>query len=77
MITNLDRVEESKINLHGPSLRSNHGLGRCDNRVGHIHSAIQAGFVPQERIGQSVDAHKDGPAKYLRYNDFGCHAQRK
>ena len=49
---NLDRVQKSKINLHGPSLRSKHGLGRCDNRVGDIHSAIQAGTaVFHEKIG--------------------------
>ena len=55
MITNFDRVQESKINLHGPSLPNNHSLGRGDERVGDIRRAIQASTCPGNVSQESID----------------------
>ena len=43
MKTNLDRIEEGEIDLHGSSLRNDHGLCGSDHNICEVYSATGSG----------------------------------
>ena len=64
MKTDLDRIQEGEIDLHGTSLRSNYGLRRRDHNICQVHNIIR-GAESHERIGYTVDTHEGQPVESL------------
>ena len=67
MKTNLDRIQESEIDLHEPSSRGDHGLRRSDRDTCEIDGSVIIlwRYIPQERISQAIDTYEDRPAQGL------------
>jgi hypothetical protein len=38
--TNLDRIRKSEIDLHGPSLPKEHGVGRADRNRRRVYATV-------------------------------------
>ncbi len=73
--SNLDRVQESEINLHGSSFCDELGLGRCNHRVGEVHSSYVRG-ISQNQVGLIIDTGKDDKIEVLKCSQFGRHTEQ-
>lgn len=57
--SDLDRVQEGKINLHGSGFHGELGLGRCNHRVGEQREREYGTRKSHSRVGNIVDTDKD------------------
>ena len=63
--THLNGIYEGKINLHGPGLCTDDGLGRGDHHIRDIHINERFFRCSEKPIGEAVDMYKNAPTKIL------------
>jgi hypothetical protein len=73
--SNLDRVQEGKINLHGSGFHDELGLGRVNQRVVEKREHGNGTRISHSRVCNIVDTDKDAQIEVLKSSQFWCYSK--